>query len=153
MRVESGGVGQDPNLGPADGFGLETELGFFAVEGDAVGSDADDGDETRLIAEDFAGEDFSAFAKLVGAELVGHGGGAGTHVGDAKVPFQEAMGVERGDEGRREAAFVHGRPEAVAGPCEMVADGGGVQAGVDADEEDVEIGSDDVGDGFGVGLQ
>ena len=46
---------------------------------------------------------------------------------------------------------MHGWPEAVAGAGEMVADGGGVEAGIDADEEDIEIGADDVGDGFGVG--
>jgi len=33
---------------------------------------------------------------------------------------------------------VQRRPEAVAGAAEMVADGGGVQAGVDADEDHIE---------------
>jgi len=62
------------------------------------------------------------------------------------------MGVEGRELDGREAAFVHGRPETVARACEMVADGRGVEAGVDADEEDVEIGADEVGDGFGVGI-
>jgi len=36
-------------------------------------------------------------------------------------------------------------PEAVAGSSEMWLDGGGVEAGIDAAEEDVEIRRDDVG--------
>jgi len=83
MRVEAGGVGENPDSGLADRLGLEAELGFFAVEGDAVGGDADDGDEAGCVAEDFTGEELGAFAEFVGAELVGHGGGAGAHVGDA----------------------------------------------------------------------
>src|SRR5207249_5628643 len=105
-----------------------------------------------FVPKDFAGENFGAFAELVGGELMGHGGGAGAHVGDAQIPFEQAVRLEGGDLGRREAAFVHGRPEAVAGAGEVVADGGGVEAGIDADEEDVEVGAEDVGNGFGVGV-
>jgi hypothetical protein len=42
-------------------------------------------------------------------------------------------------------------PEAIAGTSEVVADGGGVEARVDAAEEDIEIVRDDVANGFAAG--
>lgn len=46
---------------------------------------------------------------------------------------------------RRESRFVERRPEAVAGAAEVLLDGGGIEAGIDAAEEDVEVQRDDVG--------
>src|SRR5207244_4393446 len=43
-----------------------------------------------------------------------------------------------------EAGAVKHRPEAIAGACEVAADGGGVEAGVDAGEDDVEVAAEDV---------
>jgi len=40
------------------------------------------------------------------------------------------------------------RPETIARTREVVADGGGVKPGVDADEQDVEVGRDDVTQGL-----
>ena len=51
-----------------------------------------------------------------------------------------------GEEARREAAAVEGGPEAVAGAAEVAADGGGVEAGVDAGEEDDEVFGDEIRD-------
>ena len=45
-----------------------------------------------------------------------------------------------------EAAAVEGGPEAVAGAAEVAADGGRVEAGVDAGEEDDEVFGDEIRD-------
>src|SRR5213075_172726 len=47
---------------------------------------------------------------------------------------------------RREACAVKRRPEAIAGSREVMADLRAVETGIDAAEENVEVGRDDVGD-------
>src|SRR6266403_2260232 len=51
-----------------------------------------------------------------------------------------------GEESRSEAAAVEGGPEAVAGAAEVAADGGGVEAGIDAGEENDEVFGDEIRD-------
>src|SRR5258707_14750035 len=58
--------------------------------------------------------------------------------------LQQLALLGRMEEPRREAGSVNRRPEAVTRPPEVLLDGGGVETGVDAAEEDVEIAGDDV---------
>lgn len=64
--------------------------------------------------------------------------------------LQQLVLLPRREEPRRESGAVNRRPEAIARPPEMTADRRGVEAGIDAAEEDVEIRRDDVRQGFAV---
>ena len=77
-------------------------------------------------------------AKFVGGEFIGAGGAAVDDVGDAEFQV-EKEGFFKGEKRRGAAAAVKGGPEAVAGAAEVAADRGGVEAGVDAGEEDDEV--------------
>ena len=91
-------------------------------------------------------EALAAGAKFVVGEFIGPGGGALDDVGDAEFEVEKEGSFERGEEPRSKAAAVKSRPEAVAGPAEVAADGGGVEAGVDAGEEDDEVFGDEIRD-------
>ena len=93
-------------------------------------------------------EALAAGAKFVVGEFIGAGGGACDDVGDAEFEVEKEALFERREESRREAAVVEGGPEAVAGAAEVAADGGGVEAGVDAGEEDDEVFGDEIRDAF-----
>src|SRR4249919_1936316 len=87
----------------------------------------------------------SALDELLGAELVRAGGGARDDVGDAEPKAEQLLLLIGPEDAPGEAGAVQGRPEAVAGPGEVVPGGGGVQAGVDAREHHTQAGRDDVG--------
>lgn len=139
VGVEAAGVGKDPGVAAAEGDLLEADTGVFDAGNDAVGSDADEGDDGRAPAFDFRLEPPGAGAKFVVCELIGAGGGAFDDIGDAEFEVEEEGFFKRREETRGEAAGVKGGPEAVAGAAEVVADGGGVEPGVDAGEEDDEV--------------
>ena len=86
-----------------------------------------------------ASEAPAAGEKFIVGEFIGTGGGAFDDVGDAEFEVEKQGFLEGGEEARREAAAVEGRPEAIAGAAEVVADGGSVEAGVDAGEKDDEV--------------
>ncbi len=147
VRVQSARVREHPDLRGADRFILQTHRRFRSIECRAIGADADDGEEPRCVAFHFAREDPAAFDELFARQLVGGGGGAGDDVGDADAEVQELALLRGREEARREAGAMERGPEAVAGSSEMLLDGSGVEAGIDAAEEDVEVRRDDVGKG------
>ena len=139
VGVEAAGVGEDPGVAAAEGGLLEADAGVFDAGDDAVGADADEGDDGGAPAFDFGLEALAAGAKFVVGEFIGAGGGAFDDVGDAEFEVEKEGFFKGGEEARGEAAAVEGGPEAVAGAAEVAADGGGVEAGVDAGEEDDEV--------------
>jgi hypothetical protein len=139
VGVEAAGIGEDPGVAAAEGGLLETDAGVFDAGNDAIGTDADEGDDGGAPSFDFGLEALAAGAKFVVCEFSGAGGGAFDDIGDAEVEVEKEGFFKGGEEARGEAACVEGGPEAVAGAAEVVADGGGVEAGIDADEEDDEV--------------
>ena len=139
VRVEAAGVGEDPGVAAAEGGLLKTDAGVFDARNDAVGADADEGDDGRAPAFDLGLEALGACTKFVVCEFIGAGGGAFDDIGDAEFEIEKEVFFKGGEEARGEAAGVEGGPEAVAGAAEVVADGRGVEAGIDADEEDDEV--------------
>src|SRR6185436_9122061 len=65
-------------------------------------------------------------------------------VRDAEAEREERGVFEGAEAAGREAGSGEGGPEQVAGTGEVMADGGAVATGVDAAEEDVEVGTDHV---------
>ncbi len=139
MGVEAAGVGEDPGVAAAEEVLLEADAGVFYAGDDAVGPDADEGDDGGAPAFDFGFEALAAGATLVVGEFIGAGGGAFDDVGDAEFEVEKEGSFKGGEEARGEAAAVECGPEAVAGASEVAADGGGVESGVDAGEEDDEV--------------
>ena len=146
VGVEAAGVGEDPGVAAAEGGLLEADAGVFDAGNDAVGTDADKGDDGRSPAFDFGLEALGACAKFLVCEFIGAGGGAFDDIGDAEFEVEKEGFFKGGEEARGESAGVEGGPEAVAGAAEVVADGGGVEAGVDTDEEDDEVFGDKIRD-------
>jgi hypothetical protein len=139
VGVEATGVGKNPSVAVAEKGLLEADTGVFDTGDDAVGVNADKGDDGRAPASDFGLEAPAAGAKFVVGEFIRAGGGALDDVGDAELEVKKKGFFKRGEEARGESPAVKGRPEAIARAAEMAADGGGVEAGVDAHEEDDEV--------------
>ena len=139
MGIEAAGIGKNPGVAAAEGGLLQADAGVFDAGDDAVGPDADKGDDGGAPTFDFRFKTVAAGAKFVVSEFIGAGGGAGNEVGDAEVEVEKEGAFKGGEEARGEAAAVKRGPEAVTGAAEVAADGGGVEAGVDASEEDDEV--------------
>ena len=68
---------------------MEADAGVFYAGDDAVGSNADEGDDGGAPALDLGFEALAAGAKFVVGELIGAGGGAFDNVGDAEFEVQK----------------------------------------------------------------
>ena len=134
VGVKAAGIRQDPGVAATEAGLLEADAGVFDAGDDAVGTDADEGDDGGAPAFDFGLETSATGAKFVVSEFIGAGGSAFDDVGDAEFEVEKEGFFKGGEKTRRKAASMEGGPEAVAGAAEMVADGGGVEAGVDAGE-------------------
>jgi hypothetical protein len=148
VGVEATGVGKNPSVAVAEKRLLEADAGVFDTGDDAVGVNADKGDDGRAPASDFGFEAPAAGAKFVVGEFIRAGGGALDDVGDAELEFKKKGFFKGGEETRGESAAVQGGPEAIARAAEVAADGGGVEAGVDAHEEDDEVFGREIRDEF-----
>ena len=73
VGVEAAGVGEDPGVAAAEGVFLEADAGVFDAGDDAVGADADEGDDGGAPAFDFGFETLAAGAKFVVGEFIGAG--------------------------------------------------------------------------------
>ena len=89
VGVEAAGVGEDPGVAAAEGGLLEADAGVFDAGDDAVGADADEGDDGGAPAFDFGFEAPAAGAKFVVGEFIGAGGGALDDVGDAEFEVEK----------------------------------------------------------------
>ena len=89
VGVDAAGVGEDPGVAAAEGGLLEADAGVFDAGDDAVGADADEGDDGGAPAFDFGLEALAAGAKFVVGEFIGAGGGALDDVGDAEFEVEK----------------------------------------------------------------
>jgi hypothetical protein len=128
----------------AEGLLLEADARVFDTGDYAVGADADEGDDGGAPAFDFGFEALAAGAKFVVGELIGARGSALDDVGDAEFEIEKERSFKGGKQARSEAAAVEGGPETVAGAAEVAANGGRVEAGVDASEEDDQVFGDEI---------
>ena len=83
MGVEATGVGKNPSAAAAKAGLLQADAGVFAAGNDAIGVNADKGDDGRPPASDFGCQTPAAGAELVVAELIRAGGGARDDIGNA----------------------------------------------------------------------
>ena len=95
VGVEAAGVGKDPGVAAAEGGLLEADAGVFDAGDDAVGTDADEGDDGWPPAFDFGFEALPAGAKFVVGEFIGASGGALDDVGDAEFEFEKEGSFKR----------------------------------------------------------
>lgn len=121
-----------------EGF-LKAEVGVFDAGDDAIWVNADKGDNSRAPASDLGFEASATGAKLIIREFIRAGGGALDDVGNAEPEIEKKGPLERRKESRGESTAVKRGPETIARAAEMTADGGGVEARVDAREENDEI--------------
>src|SRR5689334_14998799 len=89
MGVEAARVGEDPGVAAAKGGILEGDAGALIAGDDAVGADADEGDDGGAPAFDLGFEAPAAGSKFVVGEFIGAGGGAFDDVGDAESEVEE----------------------------------------------------------------
>jgi hypothetical protein len=116
--------------------GLAAERGAGAAEGDPVGAHPGEGDERRAVAPDPAVEMTGASPQLGVVEFGGRCRRPVHEVRDADAVLKEVAIFERGELALGEPGPMQDLPEPVAGPGEVVTDGAGVQARVDAAEQD-----------------
>src|SRR5436190_9653231 len=74
VSVEAAGIGEDPGVAAAEGDLLEADAGVFDAGDDAVGTDADKGDNGGAPALDFGLKALAAGAKFVVGKFIGAGG-------------------------------------------------------------------------------
>ena len=121
---------------------------MFVARDDAVGTDADERDDSWTPAFDLRLESLTAGAKFVVGQFVSAGCRAFDDVCDTELQVQEQGFFKGRENARGEAATVQCWPEAVAGAAEMMAYGGSIEAGIDADEQDHEILRRDIRNGL-----
>ena len=102
----------------------------------------------RFEASDEETDARAAATELGWIELGGSGRRAVDELAHPDAIFEQFVFFGRMEQSRGEAGLMEGGPEAVAGPGEMAPRRAGIQPGIDADEENVQLGADDVGDGF-----
>lgn len=139
VGIEATGVGKNPSVAATEKGLLQADAGVFDTRDNAVGVNADKGDDGRAPTFDFSLKAPAARAKFVIAKLIGTSGGPLDDVCDAKLKVKKQGCFKRGEKPRGESAAVKGGPEAIARAAEVVADGRGVQAGVDTREKDDEV--------------
>lgn len=129
-------------------FLLKADAGILGAGDNAVGANADKGDNDWAPAFDFTLKALATGAKLVVREFIGARCGTRDDVRDTKSEVEKEVAFKGGKESWRKAAVVEGRPKAVTRPAEVAADGGGVEPGIDTGEEDKEIFGNEIRDSF-----
>ena len=89
VGVQSAGVRKNPSMAAAEELLLEADPGVFYTRDDAVGVNANKGDDGRMPAPDFRQEASAAGAKLVVGEFIGAGSGAIDNIGDAEPEVEK----------------------------------------------------------------
>jgi len=147
VGVEAAWVGKDPGVAAAETGLLPADARVFDAGDHAVGLNADKGDDSWAPAPDFGLKAPAAGAKFVVGEFIGAGGSPFDDVGDAVPQVEKKRRLKGGKEARGESAAMQGGPEAIARAAKVVSDGGGVEAGVNAREEDNEVFGREIRDG------
>jgi len=123
---------------------LETERRLGATESRAVSPESGKSDGARPVAAHFGGQPAAAGDQLVRRQLVRGGRGAVHQICQTVAELEQAAVLRRIEAPRREAGGMQRRPEAVARTGEVKPGRGGIQAGVDAAEQDFQCRADDV---------
>ena len=89
MGVEATGVGKNPSVAAAEKRLLEADAGVFDAGDDAVGMNANKGDDGRAPAFNFGFKTLAAGAKFVVGEFIRPGAGALDDVGDAELEVEK----------------------------------------------------------------
>lgn len=144
VGVDATRIGEEPDLTIADQGGLEADDRSGFGEGNAVGGEADHCKDPRSEAMELAAQSDGTSGELRGCELVGGGRRSRNEVGDTKPEGEEGSIFGWMIEARSEAGGMEGRPEAVAGSPEVVANRSAVKAGVNAAEQDSKVWGNDV---------
>jgi hypothetical protein len=135
VGVQPAGVRQQPHGPAADRLGLQAYRRLRARERRAVGEQADDRHEPRDVAAHGALQIGGAGAQLLAREVARRARGARDDVRHAHAVGRQLAVLVGAQPPRGVARGVQRHPEAVAGPREVVADLGGAQRRVDADEQ------------------
>jgi len=96
------------------------------------------------VAPDFRRQPVASPDELIAAQLAGSGRGPIDEIGDAACACQQRALFRWVQNARRESGAVQSGPETVARTGEVKAGRGRIEPGIDADEKDLEPGSDDV---------
>jgi len=123
---------------------LPAERRLGATEGGAVGTEADERDRARPVAPHLRRQPAAPGDQFLRRELVGGGGGAVHQVGQAVAALEQPAVLRRVEAPRREPGGMQCRPEAVTGPGEVKSGRGGIEARIDATEQNLQSGADDV---------
>src|SRR6185295_7121509 len=129
-------VGQYPDLHALERIGLPAQAGDRTVERTPKGLDTEHGQSTRPMARELAPELAAAARELVGPELGRRARRAIHEIRDAAAVCEQAVLFEGRQLPLGETRAVKSGPEPVAGTPEVTANRRGVQAGVDATEQD-----------------
>lgn len=148
VGVQTAGVREHPRVAAAERGELQADSGFFVARDNAVGTDADEGHDGRAPEFDLRLETLATGAKFTVSQFISARCGAFDDVRDAQLQVKQQGFFKGREEARREAATMQSRPEAVAWAAEVMANGGGIETGIDADEEDNEIFGGDIRDDF-----
>ena len=89
VGVEATGVGKNPSVTVAEKGLLEADAGVFDTGDNAVGVNADKGDDGRAPASDFGLETPAAGTKFVIGEFIRASSGALDDVGDAELEVKK----------------------------------------------------------------
>lgn len=125
---------------------MQADTGIFVAGDYAVRTNADEGDDGGAPTFNFGFKALTAGAKFADRKFIGASGGAFDDVSDAKFEVEQEGALKRSEEAWSETAVVESGPEAVARAAEVSADGGCIEAGVDAGEENDEVFGDEIRD-------
>ena len=125
---------------------MRTDRRSRARERGPVRAESEERDDSRPVSLREPLQPSGAAPELVGAELVGRCRRPRDEVGQPDTAALQGRVLLRREQPLGEARRVERFPKEVPGPCEVVPDGAGIERGVDADEQDAQAVTDDVGD-------
>jgi hypothetical protein len=144
VRIESARTGQHPDRALLEAIRLQAERRLRATEGMAIGAQAQKRHAPRAIAAHLPCKPPAARDEFFRPKLIGAGGCACHEIGQPVPLFEQQVLFRRMQQPGRKARGVERRPEAVAGPGEVMAGGSRVKAGIDAAKKDAQIRRDHV---------
>jgi hypothetical protein len=144
VRIEPAGIRQHPHCRPPERVGLESDGCARPIERGAIGANPDYGNTPGAKPVDLPLEPPPTAAKLRVRELRSRRGGTGYQVGDADSLLEQKLLLRGVEQSPREAGAIQGGPESVAGPGKVMTGCRGVETGIDAAEENPQIGRNEI---------
>jgi hypothetical protein len=125
---------------------LETDASIFDTGDDAIVAEPDESSDGGAPAFDLGSESLTTLTDFVVGKFVSTCGRAPHNIRDTEVEIEKQGTFKRREETRRKSAGVNRGPKAVPRPTEMATNGGGVEARVDANEQNDQVFRDKIGD-------